>query len=136
MSTMVQVNFSPPVCGYIRLRQSPRSIVTVLIETCRKRKRGTGQIDGESEGKRGWSGHHGRKPSSSEVGEGFQGGNRERNERATFDPSFKRLRDRLEIKRGREIGRSRRTFDLSPNAILASPPPLYAALRSVFQLQL
>jgi hypothetical protein len=33
---MVQVNFSPPVCGSIRLRQSPRSIVTVLIETCRR----------------------------------------------------------------------------------------------------
>ena len=33
----------------------------------------------------------GRKPSSSEAGEGFQGGNRERNERATFDPSLKRL---------------------------------------------
>ena len=45
----------------------------------------------ESEGKRGWSGHRGRKPSSSEAGESFQGGNRERNERATFDLSPKRL---------------------------------------------
>jgi hypothetical protein len=45
----------------------------------------------ESERKRGWSGHRGRKPSSSEAGEGFQGGNRERNERATFDLSPKRL---------------------------------------------
>ena len=33
---MVQVDLSPPVCGYTRLRQPPRSIVTVLIETCRR----------------------------------------------------------------------------------------------------
>jgi hypothetical protein len=34
-------------------------------------------MGGESEGKRGWSGHRGRKPSSSEVGEGFQGARRD-----------------------------------------------------------
>ena len=32
-------------------------------------KKRDSQISGESEGKRGWSGHRGRKPSSSEVGE-------------------------------------------------------------------
>jgi hypothetical protein len=37
-------------------------------------KRGTGQISGESGGKRGWDGHRGCKPSSPDASEGFYAG--------------------------------------------------------------
>jgi hypothetical protein len=50
------------------------------------RKEGTGQISGESEGKRRWNEHRGCKPSSSEAGRRSLGKNRRRNNQEGAKP--------------------------------------------------
>src|SRR5271165_2587013 len=63
---------SPPYPECVAPRREGYGPGVVPRDKTRNRKRGTGQIAGESEGKRGWYGHRGCKRSSSEAGQVFR----------------------------------------------------------------